>query len=441
MHTSSNEPDLHIIANLEWIEKRALIAVAAVAGGVLLLWAFPAVAAFAPAGWSRMRAVTAGGLLLAVVSLALSAPGRSQLALRLSMIPSFILMPLLVAALFSYSGLVQFHPERWPLRPSPHTAIAFALAATCLLLIRQSRGGLSRLADIGAVAFAAFVLFLFGSNVFDVVEFVGIDRANLTSPQTLFCLALLAFVMVSRRAAEGGLLAILVNTGIGSQIARKVLPGVIAVPFVAFAMIVYLDRSGLVTTAHSEAVAAPLIAVLTLAVMAWMGRHTNDLELQVRLQSLTDQLTGILNRRGFDTVSEYVMRNAERAGTTLIAFFFDLDELKRANDEFGHDAGSLLIQSFADLLVVTFRKSDVVARIGGDEFVVLASGPSDSAKDVLARLARVVDACNASGILPSPISYSAGYAELAPGASGRVEDLVAEADRMMYTHKSRKKAA
>ena len=441
MHNSSHEPDLPILARLEWIEKRVLIAVAAVAGGILLFWHFPSLAAFAPPGWSAMRAVTATGILIAVASLTLSAPRRPKIAVRLSMAAGFFLMAVPVIVALSDFGWLPVHPARWPLLPPPQTAIAIAIAATSLPFIRRSKGGLSVVADAGALFLVAFVLFLFGSYVFHGIEFTGVDRSTLTSPQTVFCLALLAFVIGGRRAAEGGLPGMLVNAGVGSQVARKVLPAVIVMPFLVFALIAYLDRFGLVTMAHSQAVAAPIVALATLGVVAWMGRTTNKIERQLRQQSLTDELTGILNRRGFDNVAEYVMRSAERTGTRLVAFFFDLDGLKRANDDLGHEAGSLVIQSFADLLVVTFRKSDVVARIGGDEFVVLAPGPPESVEDILARLRRVVDASNASGFIPIAISYSVGHAELPPGGSGRIEDLVAEADARMYAEKSRKRAA
>ena len=443
MHTPSHEPDLHILAKLERIEPPALILVAAVVGCILLFWAFPPLAALAPAGWSGMKATTATGILIAAISLALSAPRRSTLAVRASMVAGFapVVVPLLVV--LSDITNIHFHPERWPTHPPPATAtaIAIALSMECLPFIRRSKDGPALVADLSAIFLVAFVLFLLSSYVFNVVEFVGVDQSNLTSPQTIVCLGLLAFVICGRRAAEGGLLGILVNMGIGSQIARRVLPAVIAVPFIVFEAMIWFERSGLATSARSQAIAAPLVAMATLVVMTWMGRTTNDIERQLRQQSLTDQLTGVLNRRGFDTVAEYVRRNSERSGSRLVAFFFDLDGLKLANDALGHEAGSLVIQRFADLLVVTFRKSDVVARIGGDEFVVLAPGPPDSAEDILARLDRLVAASNASGMIPSASSYSVGYAGLPPGTAGSIEDLVAEADARMYAEKSRKRAA
>jgi diguanylate cyclase (GGDEF)-like protein len=125
----------------------------------------------------------------------------------------------------------------------------------------------------------------------------------------------------------------------------------------------------------------------------------------------------------------------------VIAFFFDLDNLKRANDLLGHTVGSEVIQRFADLLAVTFRKTDVIGRVGGDEFVVLAPAPAESASEMLNRFARVVETLNRSEHLPLPISYSVGFAQLPPGDSGNLNRLIAQADARMYAEKSRKRAA
>ena len=135
------------------------------------------------------------------------------------------------------------------------------------------------------------------------------------------------------------------------------------------------------------------------------------------------------------------MHNAKRMGSGLIVFYFDLDGLKRVNDTIGHDAGSLMIRRFAELLVATFRKNDVVARVGGDEFVVLAVGTATTVVDMLERLARNVAESNASGSVPGGISYSVGHAEVLPRTNTQMDEVIAQADKMMYEHKLRKTAA
>lgn len=93
---------------------------------------------------------------------------------------------------------------------------------------------------------------------------------------------------------------------------------------------------------------------------------------QIRNMSLTDELTGLYNRRGFFAVAEQQARIAERKEEDLVVLFADMDGMKEINDQLGHEAGDQALRETAELLLRTFRKSDVVARMGGDEFVVLA---------------------------------------------------------------------
>jgi diguanylate cyclase (GGDEF)-like protein len=172
-----------------------------------------------------------------------------------------------------------------------------------------------------------------------------------------------------------------------------------------------------------------------------MGQYTNDLERELRRQSLTDELTGILNRRGFYAVAEYALRNAVRAKNDLLLFYFDLDKLKQANDRFGHDVGSQMIQRFAESLSETFRKSDVVGRIGGDEFVVLATGEAAQVPDLLARLQERVADDNLSGSLPVGIAYSTGYLVVPATAETSIDQLTAQAEAIMYEQKRLKRQA
>src|SRR6267142_6479786 len=88
--------------------------------------------------------------------------------------------------------------------------------------------------------------------------------------------------------------------------------------------------------------------------------------------ALTDELTGLYNRRGFVAVAERQMSLGRRSGQRMLLFMIDLDHLKRINDSFGHLEGDRALKHTAYALEETFRDSDVVARLGGDEFAVLA---------------------------------------------------------------------
>ncbi len=93
---------------------------------------------------------------------------------------------------------------------------------------------------------------------------------------------------------------------------------------------------------------------------------------ELRNLSLTDELTGLHNRRGFITLSQQQIRQAKRTKKEMLLLFVDLDGLKKINDGFGHSEGDRALFAVAALLRETFRDSDIVARIGGDEFAVLA---------------------------------------------------------------------
>ena len=109
-----------------------------------------------------------------------------------------------------------------------------------------------------------------------------------------------------------------------------------------------------------------------------------------------DELTDILNRRGFHAVADDHLRLAKRIKKGLYCLFMDLNGFKRINDTLGHNVGDQALIETAILLKSTFRESDVVARVGGDEFVVLAieTGAS-SANRMVARLQEKLSAVNA----------------------------------------------
>ena len=172
-----------------------------------------------------------------------------------------------------------------------------------------------------------------------------------------------------------------------------------------------------------------------------MGKYTNGLERDLRRQSLTDELTGVFNRRGFYTVADFTVRNAARSQNGLLLFYFDIDSLKQANDRFAHEVGSQLIARFAQLLTKSFRKSDIIARIGGDEFVVLANGDVANAADLLARLQTKVAEENLTGTLPFPIAYSTGHIQVPKVRPSSIDELTAQADQVMYEQKRLKRQA
>jgi len=159
-------------------------------------------------------------------------------------------------------------------------------------------------------------------------------------------------------------------------------------------------------------------------------------ERELYSQALSDELTGLHNRRGFTALAGQQLKLAERSGATLQLVFADLDDLKDINDTFGHPAGDRALMDFGAVLKKTFRESDILARIGGDEFAVLAMDYTETGDDALiARLEENLDAHNSSENRPYRLSASAGVIRYDPHNPRSIDELLKEADQTMYANK------
>lgn len=164
------------------------------------------------------------------------------------------------------------------------------------------------------------------------------------------------------------------------------------------------------------------------------------LEQHLREITITDELTGLFNRRGFFTLGENQRGNGLRAGNDMFLIFADLDNMKLINDTLGHEAGDLALVAVTGILRGTFRHADVLARFGGDEFAVFMScnEGTDSEQAILERLEKSIAQENLEGKYPFSISVSFGVAKLRGEES--LEQLMIRADGLMYDSKLAKKA-
>ncbi len=164
----------------------------------------------------------------------------------------------------------------------------------------------------------------------------------------------------------------------------------------------------------------------------------------LRFLSTRDELTGLLNRRGFMEVSRPVLAGALRAGQPCALLYGDLDQFKQINDKYGHGCGDRALQEISKILVATFRTEDVVARLGGDEFTVLARGltPADLPA-LLLRLEQTVAAHNArrSGDPTGDwrLGLSLGVAYAKAGDAENFDALLKRADAEQYLVKSERR--
>lgn len=158
---------------------------------------------------------------------------------------------------------------------------------------------------------------------------------------------------------------------------------------------------------------------------------------EAQSQADQDVLTPVLNRRAFLREMKRVAAFAQRYGSPASVVFFDLDGFKSVNDRFGHAAGDAALQAVARRLLANVRESDVVGRMGGDEFaVLLAQADKETALSKAASLAAAVtDTPVEFGEWSAPLHISWGVREIAPGADPEVA--LAEADAAMFVRKRR----
>jgi diguanylate cyclase (GGDEF)-like protein/PAS domain S-box-containing protein len=157
--------------------------------------------------------------------------------------------------------------------------------------------------------------------------------------------------------------------------------------------------------------------------------------------SMTDDLTGLYNRRGFLALSEQQLKLAARENKKMFLMSADIDYLKLINDNVGHQKGDMAIINVANILKETFRESDIAARIGGDEFVVLGvDTPETNIETLVDRLRENLNAHNDKVNEPlAELSLSYGFTIYDPKHPRSIDELLSEADKLMYQHKSKKR--
>ena len=178
-------------------------------------------------------------------------------------------------------------------------------------------------------------------------------------------------------------------------------------------------------------------SILARAILYAIERHR--LLAALRSLSLIDDLTGLYNRRGFTELGEQYIKLAWRSGRAITLVYLDVDRFKNINDTLGHHVGDRALKRVAEVLRSTFRRSDIIARIGGDEFAVLALETSGESAEWLAqRLREGVSVENASTHEPFRLAASVGVARSMGDDRLSLEDLMAQADAAMYREKRAK---
>ena len=155
--------------------------------------------------------------------------------------------------------------------------------------------------------------------------------------------------------------------------------------------------------------------------------------------SLRDDLTGLYNRRGFFALAEQGLKTAQRMGTKVFLIFGDLDNLKGINDSLGHKEGDHALMDISQILKRTFRESDIIARIGGDEFVILVMNSLETlAKELIDRFKQGLNDHYLQKGHAYKLSMSFGIVSFNPQNPCSIDVLLAQADKLMYENKKKR---
>jgi diguanylate cyclase (GGDEF)-like protein len=160
----------------------------------------------------------------------------------------------------------------------------------------------------------------------------------------------------------------------------------------------------------------------------------------LRIMSITDDLTGLLNRRGFYPMAQQQLKIAQRYRETFAILYADQDNLKDINDTWGHKEGDNALKETAKVIKNTFRDADIIARMGGDEFAILMMvGPDIDNNVILDRLHENFNMFNKQRKGLYNLSVSTGFVYFDPEKPCSLDFLLSQADACMFENKQMKK--
>jgi diguanylate cyclase (GGDEF)-like protein len=457
---SPSHPNPDLLRRLAWFEYFYLGGVVLVAGVTLLNWIVPPTGRLVP-GWPEMNPQSALTALISALSLALSQPrqggGIVKVILKLSgrkvrlsvmlagMLMRISLMLAGLVAVLSIAGLLRtfFHlsigidilasnPGSAAInRMSPETSVAFTLVAVVLILMQAAKGFASHLADLCASCLCFLVLIEVSGYAFGVFHLFVPPAIIRIEPLTLLCLTLLTFAVFTRRA-ETGTFTIFLGNGMGSRITRGVTPVILLAPILWELGRAYAVNSGRMRAADASTAATAVASALGLALLLFMAGRLNELQGRVRDLSLRDETTGLYNARGFHLLAWQALRLAHRSNLPFSVLFIDLDNLNDIRDSLGPEGSFRFLFEMAQVMRAAFRETDVMGRIGADEFAVAGHFGEKSIPVLALRLQEAANYRNSDPGRHFTISFKIGYVTAKDTKRDSLEDLLAQAGKTIY---------
>jgi diguanylate cyclase (GGDEF)-like protein len=427
----------------------ACAAIAATILAVHLLTCLPEVHHwFALLGWQTMPAAAEIMIAVALLCLASALPNRALADLRLCQGTAALLILLCFSNLVGSGaraqswmhGLTGQATDRSLFGWTPvEFALAFLLFGVVLLVEPAKSKAWVRVGDCVAMAMSATTLHLVFAAFIVRMGIFGSPALPPGTPAPVVCLFLLSATAVLRRT-DRGVFSIFLGSGIGSRIARYLCPLVLVIPFLRETTRARILSSGRIPQLSATAGLAALASVIAMGLVLFLAWRIAAMESQIRVLTLRDGLTGLYNLRGLTLLGEQALQLARRADLPFSVLYIDIDNLKHVNDTQGHAAGSELLRETSELLVATFRETDIVSRVGGDEFVVAGQFSEEMLGLAVRRLGELCSRRNREPGRMYGIGFSIGQVTAHGDDLESLEELLIRSDRAMYETKRKKKA-
>lgn len=408
-------------------------------------------------GAVAMKPHTAAALgLSAIAMLLLATPARGRrhaAGLLLASVPGLLALAVLSEYAFGVrlgvdEILFTDHAGRaagiaYPGRLAPTTGVCFLLLTGALLSLDRGTSWRWRPSELCAIPMGLMALMSLIGYAYSIPAFYGPASAAKMAVNTSFCFLALATALLIARP-RGRFFELATTTDPGGVMVRRMVPLCLVVPLVLGWLHLRTVEWGLFDDeVGSWWLAASTIGGLV-AMMWWCAgtlsgadRERRTLEAQLFELANRDTLTGLFNRRRFEEELDLFLARARRYGDTGSLLLLDLDRLKPTNDTLGHEGGDLLLCAVARVLTGLVRESDVVGRIGGDEFAVLLLGasPADSLAKADALRVAIADVGIETQAGSAWTSVSIGVAVVQVTDGLRSSEILRRADGAMYRAK------
>jgi diguanylate cyclase (GGDEF) domain len=441
------DPDPAIFEWFERIEYACLTLLILISLASVFAWLMPTAGWIMVAGWLPMKAESGIAVLLSTLCLMFLGTGQKQwkrwvcplLAGIVVLRAAFVLLrypqpyiPAMAGEFARSHGL----PEQ--ISMSPHTAGALLLLGLIMIAMVIEDRIAVWIGDVLTLMLCVLTLTLVSSNVFGKIIQADPSAGSGVLSGTLLCLFLLT-VMTLLRRTENGIFSIYTGTGNAGKMARILSPILLLLPFLRETARARVIGSEIIPRHFITALLASTAAIVSIMLLMYLVWRINAMENEINTLALRDELTGLYNLRGFQMLAEQAMRLAQRSKVPFSVMFIDLDDLKLINDSLGHKVGSAYISEAAELLRTTFRETDVLGRVGGDEFAVAGQFNQRAVSFAVQRLKAECARKNDADEREFNLSLSIGHATQRHGDKETLEKLMVRADEAMYEVKRLKK--